>query len=56
LDATHFVRAGLQLSEITDTLVVRSKAIVGINAFAHEAGIHQHGMMADPSTYEIMRP
>lgn len=49
------MRAGLPLSEIIDTPVVRSKPIVGINAFAHEAGIHQHGMMADPSTYEIMR-
>ena len=36
--------------------VVRNKAIVGINAFAHEAGIHQHGMIADARTYEIMRP
>ena len=36
--------------------MVRNKAIVGINAFAHEAGIHQHGMIADARTYEIMRP
>ena len=49
-------RASRLLSEITHTPVVRNKAIVGLNAFAHEAGIHQHGMMADPSTYEIMRP
>src|SRR3984885_12552775 len=33
-----------------------NKAIVGSNAFAHEAGIHQHGMMANPLTYEIMTP
>lgn len=56
VDATHLVRASRLLSEITHTPVVRNKAIVGLNAFAHEAGIHQHGMMADPSTYEIMRP
>lgn len=56
IDATHLVRASRLLSEITHTPVVRNKAIVGLNAFAHEAGIHQHGMMADPSTYEIMRP
>jgi len=34
----------------------RNKAIVGENAFAHEAGIHQHGMLQHASTYEIMRP
>ena len=33
-----------------------NKAIVGANAFAHESGIHQHGMMANPLTYEIMTP
>lgn len=33
-----------------------NKAIVGDNAFAHESGIHQHGMMANPATYEIMNP
>ena len=36
--------------------VPRNKAIVGENAFAHEAGIHQHGMLQHASTYEIMRP
>lgn len=56
VDATRLVEASRLLSEITHTPVVRNKAIVGLNAFAHEAGIHQHGMMADPSTYEIMRP
>lgn len=56
VDATHFVRASRMLSEITHTPVPRNKAIVGVNAFAHEAGIHQHGMMADARTYEIMRP
>ncbi len=33
-----------------------NKAVVGSNAFAHEAGIHQHGMLANPLTYEIMTP
>jgi 2-isopropylmalate synthase len=36
--------------------IPRNKAIVGENAFAHEAGIHQHGMLQHASTYEIMRP
>ncbi|MFO1093661.1 MAG: 2-isopropylmalate synthase [Planctomycetaceae bacterium] len=44
------------VSGITGMKVQRNKAIVGQNAFAHEAGIHQHGMLQDRSTYEIMRP
>lgn len=36
--------------------VQRNKAVVGINAFAHEAGIHQDGFLKDPATYEIMNP
>jgi 2-isopropylmalate synthase len=36
--------------------VARNKAVVGQNAFAHEAGIHQHGMMQHAQTYEVMRP
>ncbi|MEW4528955.1 2-isopropylmalate synthase [Maioricimonas sp. JC845] len=41
---------------ITGMKVQRNKAIVGQNAFAHEAGIHQHGILQERSTYEIMRP
>ena len=44
------------LSSITGMQVQRNKAIVGRNAFAHEAGIHQDGMLKERSTYEIMRP
>ncbi len=44
------------LSSITSEPVQANKAIVGRNAFAHEAGIHQDGVLKDPSTYEIMRP
>ncbi|OYX35189.1 MAG: 2-isopropylmalate synthase [Brevundimonas subvibrioides] len=56
IDTTKLVSTSRLLSEITHSPVVRNKAIVGINAFAHEAGIHQHGMFADARTYEIMRP
>ncbi|WP_396594464.1 2-isopropylmalate synthase [Brevundimonas sp. R86498] len=56
VDATKLVETSRLLSEITHSPIVRNKAIVGINAFAHEAGIHQHGMYADARTYEIMRP
>jgi 2-isopropylmalate synthase len=44
------------VSQVTGLHVQRNKAIVGQNAFAHEAGIHQHGMLANRETYEIMRP
>ncbi|MEO1992925.1 MAG: 2-isopropylmalate synthase [Pirellulales bacterium] len=44
------------VSTITGISVPRNKAIVGRNAFAHEAGIHQDGMLKERSTYEIMRP
>ncbi len=44
------------VSSITGMKVQRNKAIVGRNAFAHEAGIHQHGMLQERTTYEIMKP
>ncbi|HWG36688.1 MAG TPA: 2-isopropylmalate synthase [Terriglobales bacterium] len=44
------------LTEITGVTVQPNKAIVGANAFAHEAGIHQDGMLKSPMTYEIMTP
>src|SRR5262249_26369027 len=44
------------LAQITDEPVQANKAIVGRNAFAHEAGIHQDGVLKDTRTYEIMRP
>ena len=45
-----------KLSHVTGMQVQRNKAIVGQNAFAHEAGIHQDGMLKNANTYEIMRP
>jgi 2-isopropylmalate synthase len=44
------------LANIVGHTIPRNKAIVGENAFAHESGIHQHGMLKHHSTYEIMRP
>ena len=44
------------VSSITGMPIPRNKAIIGENAFAHESGIHQHGMLKHASTYEIMRP
>jgi 2-isopropylmalate synthase len=56
VDTTKLLGASRLLSKLTGSPVVRNKAIVGLNAFAHEAGIHQHGMLSDARTYEIMRP
>ncbi|MDR2486438.1 MAG: 2-isopropylmalate synthase [Clostridiales Family XIII bacterium] len=53
---TEIMNASNLLSSITGVKVQPNKAIVGANAFAHEAGIHQHGMLSNPLTYEIMTP
>ena len=49
-------RTSQLLTELTSEAVQANKAIVGRNAFAHEAGIHQDGVIKDRRTYEIMRP
>jgi len=56
IDTRRLVPTSRLLSRITGMNVQRNKAIVGQNAFAHEAGIHQHGMLKHRGTYEIMRP
>jgi 2-isopropylmalate synthase len=54
---THEIYGASQLlTELTGEAVQANKAIVGRNAFAHEAGIHQDGILKDRRTYEIMRP
>ena len=56
IDATHIVPASRLVSSITGFPVQPNKAIVGVNAFAHESGIHQDGVLKHASTYEIMTP
>ncbi|MFO0802992.1 MAG: 2-isopropylmalate synthase [Gemmataceae bacterium] len=56
INTKHLYPLSRKLSHITGMAVQRNKAIVGQNAFAHEAGIHQDGMLKERSTYEIMRP
>ncbi|GHV77722.1 2-isopropylmalate synthase [Spirochaetia bacterium] len=56
IDATQIYTASRMISQVTGVKVQPNKAIVGENAFAHEAGIHQHGVMANRETYEIMTP
>lgn len=53
---TEIMRSSSLLSRITGVKVQPNKAIVGENAFAHESGIHQHGVMKNKETYEIMTP
>jgi 2-isopropylmalate synthase len=56
IDTTELTRASRLVSELTGYDVQRNKAVVGANAFAHEAGIHQDGMLKDERTYQIMDP
>ena len=56
IDSREIFPASQLLAEVTGKGVQPNKAIVGENAFAHEAGIHQHGVLKNPLTYEIMTP
>ena len=56
VDSAYIYTASRLLSAITGIGVQPNKAIVGANAFSHEAGIHQHGVMMAKETYEIMTP
>lgn len=56
VETRHIMKASRMVSTVTGFAVQPNKAIVGANAFAHEAGIHQDGMLKDRNTYEIMRP
>jgi len=56
IDTTQIARVSKLVSNYTGIVVQPNKAVVGANAFAHEAGIHQDGMLKHNQTYEIMRP
>ena len=56
IDTTQITRSSRMVSAYTGMVVQPNKAVVGANAFAHEAGIHQDGMLKSHLTYEIMRP
>jgi 2-isopropylmalate synthase len=56
IQTTRLYPTSRLVSSITGMPIPRNKAVVGENAFAHEAGIHQHGMLKHHSTYEILRP
>ena len=56
IDTKQIYKTCKLLSSITGVPIAPNKAIVGANAFAHESGVHQHGMMANRNTYEIMTP
>lgn len=56
IDTRRLVPTSQLLRRLTGMSVQRNKAIVGDNAFAHESGIHQHGMLRHRGTYEIMNP
>lgn len=56
IKTTEIMKTSNLLTMITGVKVQPNKAIVGANAFAHESGIHQHGMLNHQETYEIMKP
>lgn len=56
IDTKQIVRSSNLLTRITGVKVQPNKAIVGANAFSHESGIHQHGVLAHKETYEIITP
>ncbi|HEX5415202.1 MAG TPA: 2-isopropylmalate synthase, partial [Chloroflexota bacterium] len=56
IDTTQLYKTSRMVSNYTGILVQPNKAVVGANAFAHESGIHQDGILKDRSTYEIMDP
>ena len=56
IQTTRIYQISRMVSMVTGMMVQPNKAIVGANAFAHEAGIHQDGVLKNPMTYEIMKP
>ncbi|TVR73675.1 MAG: 2-isopropylmalate synthase [Sphaerobacteraceae bacterium] len=56
IDSKQLVNSSRLVTHVTGMMVQPNKAIVGVNAFAHEAGIHQDGMLKNRETYEIMTP
>jgi 2-isopropylmalate synthase len=56
IDSTQIYAASRLVAQVTGVKIQPHKAIVGENAFAHEAGIHQHGVLVNRETYEIMTP
>jgi 2-isopropylmalate synthase len=56
IDSKQLVNSSRLVTHVTGMMVQPNKAIVGMNAFAHEAGIHQDGMLKNRETYEIMTP
>jgi isopropylmalate/homocitrate/citramalate synthase len=56
INTVHIFPTSKMVSDFSGIIVQPHKAVVGSNAFAHESGIHQDGMLKNPETYEIIRP
>ena len=56
IETKEIFRVSRMVSRMTGMMVQRNKAVVGANAFAHESGVHQDGILKERTTYEIMRP
>jgi 2-isopropylmalate synthase len=56
LNTRELFRTSQLVSRLTGLYLAKNKPVVGENAFCHESGIHQHGVLADPKTYEVFNP
>jgi 2-isopropylmalate synthase len=56
IDTTHLYETSQVVRDLSTIVVAPNKAIIGSNAFRHESGIHQHGMLANSETYQIIEP
>jgi 2-isopropylmalate synthase len=56
IDTRHIMATSALVARLSGFPVAPNKAVVGANAFAHESGIHQHGMLCDRATYQILDP
>ncbi len=56
IDMAETMKTSKMISHFSEMPVPHNKAVVGANAFAHESGIHQDGMLKNPQTYEILTP
>ena len=56
IDTRRIYKTSRMIANLSGVEIPANKAVVGVNAFQHQSGIHQHGMLANPQTYEVMRP
>jgi len=56
IDTKRIYKTSRMIANLSGVEIPANKAVVGVNAFQHQSGIHQHGVLSNPQTYEVMRP